>query len=144
MYVEDQTPYDRAHLVFLEYRFRYTNGISSVPPCTTVGSHCLPRYVSQISFSDIVHDHASKDLTLPSIADDAWMLSAARVEARSKFDTNRSLPVESMDTQQKINEAEEVARILRQNVVQGQKIEGTGPGDKRYRTYDLCTKTLVR
>lgn len=72
------------------------------------------------------------------------MLSAARIEARSKFDNNRSLPVESMDTQQKIKEAEDVARILRQNVVQGREVEGTGDGDKRYRTYDLHTKTLVR
>ncbi len=88
--------------------------------------------------------YASEDLTRSSVTDDAWMLSAARVEARSKFDNNRSLPVESVDTQQKINEAEEVARILRQNIVQGQKVEGTGVGDKRYRTYDLPTKTLVR
>ncbi|KAK0508801.1 hypothetical protein JMJ35_009077 [Cladonia borealis] len=65
--------------------------------------------------------------------DDARMLYAARVEARSRFNNNRSLPVEIMDTQQKINEAEEVARILRQNVVQGQKVEGTGLEDKRYR-----------
>ena len=72
------------------------------------------------------------------------MLSAARIEARSNFDNNRSLPVESMDTQQKIKEAEDVARILRQNVVQGREVEGTGDGDKRYRTYDLHTKTLVR
>lgn len=69
------------------------------------------------------------------------MLYAARVEARSKFDNDRALPVESMDTQQKINEAEEVARILRQNVVQGQKVEATGDGDKRYRTYDLYPET---
>ena len=72
------------------------------------------------------------------------MLSAARMEARSKFDNNRSLPAESMDTQQKIKEAEDVARILRQNIVQGREVEGTGDGDKTYRTYDLHTKTLVR
>ena len=72
------------------------------------------------------------------------MLSAARTEARSKFDNNRLLPLESMDTQQKINEAEDVARILRQNVVQGREVEGTGDGDKRYRTYDLHTELLMR
>ena len=69
------------------------------------------------------------------------MLSAARIEARSKFDNNRSLPVESMDTQQKIVEAEDVARILRRNVVQGREVEGTGDGEKRYRTYDLHNMT---
>ena len=94
--------------------------------------------------SDIIYDYASEDLTRSFVTDDAWMLYAARVEARSKFDNNRSLPVGSMDTQQKINEAEEVVRILRQNVVQGQKVEGTGAGEKRYRTYDLHTQILVR
>ena len=93
---------------------------------------------------DIVYDYASEELTRSSVTDDAWMLNAARVEARSKFDNNRSLPVESIDTQQKINEAEEVARILRQNVVQGQMVEGTGVEDKRYRTYDLFTEALVQ
>ena len=71
------------------------------------------------------------------------MLSAARIEARSKFDSNRSLPVESMDTQQRIKEAEDVARILRHNVVQGREVGGTVEGDKRYRTYDLHTEPLV-
>ncbi len=141
---EDQSPYDRAHPVFLGSRFRYIDGISSVSPCPKVDSYCLPRYVAPTAHSDVVYDYASADLTRSSVTDDAWMLYAARVEARSKFDNNRSLPVESMDTQQKINEAEEVARILRQNVVQGQKVEGTGVGDKRYRTYDLYTETLVR
>lgn len=65
------------------------------------------------------------------------------MEARSKFDNNRSLPVESMDAQQKIKEAEDVARILRQNVVQGREVQNTEHGEKRYRTYDLHTKTLV-
>ena len=72
------------------------------------------------------------------------MLLAARVEARSRFNNNRSLPVVSMDTQRKINEAEEVARILRQNVVQGQKVEGNGVEDRRYRMYDLYTEPLVQ
>ena len=141
---EDQFPYDRAHPVFLGFRFLYIDGISSVSPCPTVDSYCLPRYVSPTTGSEIVYDYASGELTRSSVTDDAWMLYAARVEARTKFDNNRSLPVESMDTQQKINEAEEVARILRQNVVQGRKVEGTGVGDKRYRTYDLYTETLVR
>ena len=65
------------------------------------------------------------------------MLSAARLEARSDFDNNRSLPIESKDAQQKIKLAEDVARILRQNVVQGREVEGTGDGEKRYRTYDI-------
>ena len=93
---------------------------------------------------NILYDYAFEDLTRSSITDDAWMLSAARIEARSKFDNNRLLPLESIDTQQKIKEAEDVARILRQNVVQGREVEGTGDSDKRYRTYDLHTEPLVR
>ena len=68
---------------------------------------------------------------------DAWMLSAARIEARSKFDGNRSLPADSTDTHQKIIEAEEVARILKRNIVQGQQVEGFGAEEQRYRKYDL-------
>ena len=92
--------------------------------------------------SDICYGYAFDDLTRSTITDDAWMLSAARLEARSKFDNNRSLPIENKDTQQKIKEAEDVARILRQNVVQGREVEGTGNGGKRYRTYDLDNMTL--
>ena len=130
-----------AHPVSLGYQLLNINGISSVPPCPTVSPYCLPRYVLSTTPSDIRYGYAFEDLTRSSITDDAWMLSAARIEARSKFDNSRSLPVESMDTQQKIREAEDVAMILRQNVVQGREVEGTGDGEKRYRTYDLHNKT---
>ena len=106
------------------------------------GRLVLPSKV-RIPTHTLRYRNPSEDLTRSSVTDDAWMLYAARVEARSKFDSNRSLPVESIDTQHKINEAEEVARILRHNVVQGQMVEGTGVGEKRFRTYDLYTETLV-
>ncbi|KAM0806032.1 mitochondrial zinc maintenance protein 1, mitochondrial [Usnea florida] len=62
---------------------------------------------------------------------DLRILSAARVEARSKFDQHRLLSPSSTEAEQKVLEAREVARILRQNVVQGEQI--TGPKDKGQR-----------
>lgn len=68
-------------------------------------------------------------------AGDFRILSASRIEARSKFDSNRSLSPHSPELQQKISEAVEIARILRQNIVQGEQLEGPGNGDQRYRAY---------
>ncbi|KAL9630603.1 MAG: hypothetical protein Q9164_006332 [Protoblastenia rupestris] len=58
--------------------------------------------------------------------DDARVLTAACAEARSKFDSLRHLPPDASGTEQKIAEAQEVARLLRQNVVQGEPIAGQG------------------
>ena len=81
------------------------------------------------------------------VAGDARILSAARVEARSQFNKNRSLPADSDGAQQKVIEAQEVARILRQNVVQGQQVTGSGKEGQRYRAFTpsregsiMCTK----
>lgn len=61
------------------------------------------------------------------------MLFAARTEARSKFDIHRGLPLDSLEVKQKIVEAEEVGRILRQNVVQGEHVTGSGTDNQQYR-----------
>ena len=63
-------------------------------------------------------------------AGDTRILSAARIEARSRFDSHRTLSPEGLDAKQKIAEAEEIARILRQNIVQGQQTEPTEEGHK--------------
>ena len=55
---------------------------------------------------------------------DMRILTAARVEARSRFDSNRELTPEDPVADQKIAEAMEVARILRQNIVQGEPAVG--------------------
>jgi complex III assembly factor LYRM7 len=47
-------------------------------------------------------------------------LSAARAEARRNFDTNRGLSAGSDETGKQIAHAEDVAKFLRENVVQGQ------------------------
>ena len=68
-----------------------------------------------------------------SAAGDLRVLSAARVETRSKFDENRFLSPSSSEAEQKVLEAKEVARILRQNVVQGEQVTGLQNKEQRYR-----------
>lgn len=78
--------------------------------------------------------------TCNASADDLRLLSAARVEARSKFDQNRFLSPSSTEAEQKVLEAKEVARILRQNVVQGEQVTGSKNKEERYRAYILHTR----
>ncbi|KAL1799844.1 hypothetical protein ACET3X_000186 [Alternaria dauci] len=47
-------------------------------------------------------------------------LFAARAEARKKFESNRDLRIGSEELQASLVHAEEVAKFLRENVVQGQ------------------------
>ncbi|KAJ4378114.1 Mitochondrial zinc maintenance protein 1, mitochondrial [Neocucurbitaria cava] len=57
-------------------------------------------------------------------------LFAARAEARKNFEQNRNLSAGSEELSKSITHAEEVAKFLRENVVQGQATEG----DK----YSMC------
>lgn len=60
---------------------------------------------------------------------DATLLHAARSEARNHFRKNASLQANDPVLAAAVKHAEEVAQILRQNVVQGKKMEGE---DDRY------------
>ncbi|KAK3203311.1 hypothetical protein GRF29_112g819227 [Pseudopithomyces chartarum] len=51
---------------------------------------------------------------------DTRMLSAARLEARKHFETNRGLAAGSDEYTKQVAHAQEVAKFLRENVVQGQ------------------------
>ncbi|KND92709.1 Mitochondrial zinc maintenance protein 1, mitochondrial [Tolypocladium ophioglossoides CBS 100239] len=55
---------------------------------------------------------------------DAPVLAAAQVQIRHEFRQKSSLESSSADSEAAIQHAEEVARILRENVVQGRKAEG--------------------
>ncbi len=55
------------------------------------------------------------------------MLHAAREEVRVNFRKNRGLAVGDAQTSEMVNHAEEVAKILLQNVVQGKH-----EGDNKY------------
>jgi len=52
------------------------------------------------------------------------VLTAARRAARDQFEEKRSLSLESKEASDSIQHAEDVARILRENVVQGKAVEG--------------------
>lgn len=56
------------------------------------------------------------------------MFAAAQLQARTQFQNNKGLEANSDLAQKAIVHAEEVAAILRQNIVQGVK----GPGEERY------------
>ncbi len=52
------------------------------------------------------------------------MFTGARAQARQAFEQNRHLAVNSKEVTESIQHAEDVAMILRQNVVQGLRKEG--------------------
>ena len=69
---------------------------------------------------------------LTSPPGDLRVLSAARYTARSNFNTNRSLPPGSPEAEAARAHAEEVAVILRKNIVQGEQVEGS---EDKYRGF---------
>ena len=68
--------------------------------------------------------------------DDNRVLVSARRQARSDFYKNRSLLPSSPEASEKIAHAEDVARFLRQNVVQGQKVNDI----EREKYRELCPR----
>jgi complex III assembly factor LYRM7 len=58
-------------------------------------------------------------------------LFAARAEARRNFESNRNLTAGSDELSKQITHAEEVAKFLRENVVQGQAADNEG-------NYSMC------
>jgi complex III assembly factor LYRM7 len=66
----------------------------------------------------------SNDKTAHASLGDANVLTAARAEVRKNFESNRHLQTGTEEFQKQILHAEEVAKFLRENVVQGQATEG--------------------
>lgn len=60
------------------------------------------------------------------LAGDMNMLFAARAEVRKNFESNRNLTAGSEELSKQITHAEEVAKFLRENVVQGQAADTEG------------------
>ena len=60
------------------------------------------------------------------MAGDMNILSAARAEARKNFEQNRTLAAGSTELAAQITHAQEVAKFLRENVVQGQATDDQG------------------
>jgi len=61
-------------------------------------------------------------------------LFAARVEARRNFESNRNLSAGSDEVSKQIAHAEEVAKFLRENVVQGQAADDEGNYSMRFKS----------
>lgn len=75
-----------------------------------------------------------------ALVGDLPIISAARHEARKNFETNRVLAPNSPESIAAIAHAEEVARILRHNIVQGKQ---TGEQGDNYSEF-WCPKTTIR
>lgn len=71
---------------------------------------------------------------------DPRVLTAARIEVKSKFKAHQFLPADDPGTEQKIAEAREVARILRQNIVQGKQVSAEAGKGQRYREQRLVAE----
>lgn len=65
--------------------------------------------------------YENREQTTHILPDDNRVLLAARAEARRNFDENRRVGI---DTGLQINNAIEVAHILRHNIVQGARADG--------------------
>jgi complex III assembly factor LYRM7 len=63
---------------------------------------------------------------------DASVLSAARIEVRKNFESNRHLQTGSEEIQKSLAHANEVAKFLRENVVQGEATEGDNYSTGQY------------
>lgn len=73
-------------------------------------------------------------------AGDSRLLSGAISEARAGFEGNRQLPPSSNEANAALKHASDVAKLLRENVVQGRKMEGK-MDEERYRK--LCGTGVV-
>ncbi|KAF8473473.1 hypothetical protein BDZ91DRAFT_845903 [Kalaharituber pfeilii] len=69
----------------------------------------------------------------PSLTGDTILLSTARAESRLQFANSRSLPPDSPETTHRIQHAQDVAKVLRENVIQGQKVQGSREGEEMYK-----------
>jgi complex III assembly factor LYRM7 len=94
------------------------DGIGSIQKPPAICAHRLPRYIAHY-FQNRLETH--------TIAGDMNTLFAARTEARKNFESNRNLAPGSEELSKQITHAEEVAKFLRENVVQGQ-----AAGDDNY------------
>lgn len=63
---------------------------------------------------------------------DSRLLSGAISQARAGYESNRQLPPSSDEAAAAVKHASDVAKMLRENVVQGEKME-EGQGQERYR-----------
>jgi hypothetical protein len=102
------------------------NGTSSIPAPSAFNADSLSRFAPSLHPSPDSHDHI---LTLLD-GGDAQVLHAARFQARDAFRKNASMQQGDPALRPAIAHAEEVAKILRENVVQGKRVDREG--EERY------------
>jgi len=106
------------------------NVISSLPPSPPINQNSLPR--SARSLLPFFLSHI--DLQLGDLP----LLTAARAEARNNFRKNASLRPEDPAVAPAIAHAEEVAKILKENIVQGKH-----EGDDMYSEFFLLSNRFI-
>ena len=96
----------------------------------------------QLAFKGTVHPVKFELETLanPQLPDDMPILIAAREQVRAGFLEKRGLNPSDNDTTVAIRHAEDVAKILRENVVQGKQAEGK---ENTYSKYTLRRSSCV-
>lgn len=92
------------------------NGPRSLQTPATIDTHRVPRYLRAPASPNSGQANAS-------ITGDASTLTAAQYEIRKNFDRTRSLLLDSEETSKRIAQAEEIAKFLRENVVQGEAVD---------------------
>ena len=107
----------------------FKDGFGGISPGPPRCSHNVQR--SDTPSPNLPSFHpAAKSNNVYLLGDDR-VFSAACTEARSRFNNYRDLSPNDPETEQKVSEAWEIARLLRQNIVQGETMAGP---DERYRT----------
>jgi hypothetical protein len=105
---------------------------SSIPPPFAFNAASLPRFAPSTS---IPEPHVTNILTLLDEGDTP-VLHAARAQAREAFRKNATMQPSDPALASAIAHAEEVAKILRENIVQGKKVDQEG--EERYSEISLC------
>ena len=91
---------------------------------------------ARIAFQGMILPTCAEAISTHTCTGDMPTLFAARAEARKNFEQNRHLSAGSEELSKSITHAEEVAKFLRENVVQGQATEGDN--------YSMCCYLQAR
>lgn len=83
--------------------------------------------------------HLLRSITI-TFRGDTRLLTSALSTARSNFEASRSLSPSSPEATAQIAHAEEVAEVLRKNVVQGQATDGEKFRECSFTGVELCSR----
>src|SRR4051794_31265702 len=97
-----------------------------MPTATSSARHASPSKVRSSTPPSVSHPHHEAPLTKLQTCKtgDPYILQAARSQARSQFENGRAMPTQ--EAAGGISHALEIAKILRENVVQGTQVSEGG------------------